>query len=246
LSDGHGFTLVTGGAGSGKTTLIRALLNRITAEVRVGLIANTHASFGNLLQWICFAFGLPSAGRSEAEMYEQLARMFIDEYAAGRRAVLIIDEAQNLSTAALEELRVLSNINVDEHLVLQVILVGQPELRDKLRLEELRQFAQRIGAEHQLGLLNHREARSYVRHRLAIAGGSEALFSLQAIDLAVWETRGVPRLINQLCDTALAHGFADGTTYVGVALMQRAIRERCSAGVFPGRSRDRGQASAVS
>jgi general secretion pathway protein A len=226
LTHDTGFCLLTGEVGSGKTTLIRHLLNTIDRDVTVGLISNTSASFGRLLQWVCMSFELEYSGKDDIDLYGIFSRFLIDQYAKGKRVVLIVDEAQNLGAARLEELRVLSNINADKHFLLQTILVGQPELRNMLRKPEMLQFEQRIGASCHVGALSAREARYYVRHRLRVAGGPVSLISESAITLAHARSRGIPRLINQYCDRALAYGFGAGAQRIDGMLMAEAIKDR--------------------
>jgi len=227
-----GFFLLTGEVGSGKTLLIRQLLGRIGAETKVGLISNTNRNLGRLLQWVSMAFELPYRGKEDAELYEQFADFLIAEYAAGRRVLLIVDEAQNLDLLMLEELRILSNLNADKHLVLQTLLVGQPELRDTLARRDLRQFAQRISIDYHLPALTLEETGNYVRHRLHIAGGSIELFDPDAIALAHQHSGGVPRLINQLCDLALVYGFAAQRQNIDVEIMTQVIGDRSAGGLF--------------
>ncbi len=233
LAQQSGFVLLTGEVGSGKTMLIRDLMARLDESTTVGLISNTHHAFGRLLQWVSLAFGLPYKDRESAELYDALTEFLIREYERGRRVLLIVDEAQNLSPHALEELRVLSNLNADQHFVLQMVLVGQPELRETLQRADLRQLAQRIAVEYHVGALEREEARSYVRHRLAVAGGHPDLIEPDAIDLAHVRTGGVPRLLNSLCDLALVYAFADQRPSVDIGLMSDAARDRAQGGLFP-------------
>src|SRR3990167_6004568 len=176
------FSVVTGDIGAGKTTLIRYLLNQIDRELVVGLISNTHPSFGELLHWILLAFNINYESKDKVGMYKAFVDFVIREYAANRRTVLIIDEAQNMSHQALEELRMLSNINADKDQVLQIIMVGQPGLREHLRDPRLEQFAQRISVDYHLGSLDLAETKSYVRHRLEVAGGNPNLISNDACE----------------------------------------------------------------
>jgi type II secretory pathway predicted ATPase ExeA len=132
--------VVTGEIGAGKTTLIRHLLNQFDDKTAVGLISNTHKAFGELIQWVSMAFGLPHEGKEKVALYQAFVDFLIKEYAKGKRTVLIVDEAQNMDADTLEELRVISNINADKHLVLQLILVGQPELRETLRRQLVKQY----------------------------------------------------------------------------------------------------------
>jgi type II secretory pathway predicted ATPase ExeA len=229
-----GFVVLTGEVGCGKTLLIRQLLSRRDEAIKVGVISNANHAFGNLLQWICLAYGLQYRGKCDAELYEMFASFLVTEQAAGRRVVLIVDEAQNLGPAKLEELRVLSNLNTDSHLLLQIILVGQPELREQLQRTELRQFAQRIGVDHHLPPLSTVEARRYIWHRLRVAGGRLGLIDLAAVDLVCTASRGVPRLINQLCDSALVYGYAERQRIVDRNLVLQVVRDRAAGGLLAG------------
>jgi len=228
-----GFTVITGEIGSGKTTLIRKLLEEIVDEVTVGLVSNTHRNFGELLQWVLLAFGLEYRDKKKVELYHTLAEFIIREYGQGRNTVLIIDEAQNLSPEALEELRMLSNINADKDQVLQLILVGQPGLRDILRLPELCQFAQRIAVDYNLKPLSLEETWLYVRHRVGTAGGDPNLFDTKACAAVYYYTGGTPRLINILCDTALVYGFAEQKRRISADLICQVARDKSKGGIFP-------------
>ena len=244
LANEAAFLLITGEVGSGKTTLIRYLLGLVDERNTVGLISNTARNADRLLQWVCSAYGLDVAGGDDVALYNGFVDFAIKEYAGGRRVVLIVDEAQNLGRHKLEELRVLSNVNVDKHLVLQTILVGQPELRDLMRSPQLRQFAQRIGADYHIGTLSEAETFNYVRHRLRVAGSPRLdVFRTAALQLVHASSRGVPRLVNQLCDTALVYGYAEQCERIDAALMQDVIKDRCAGGIFPGRDVRVSQAS---
>jgi general secretion pathway protein A len=177
LMNQAGFTVISGDIGAGKTTLIRHLLDNMDRDHTVGLISNTHHSFGELLQWILLAFNLEHAGMTKVEMYQRFVDFIIDEYAHNRSTVLIVDEAQNMSAETLEELRMLSNVNADKDQALQVILVGQNELRDTLRRPDLVQFAQRISVDYHLQPLSEDETAHYIRHRLKVAGGRPDIFT---------------------------------------------------------------------
>ncbi len=233
LGNQAGFTTITGGIGTGKTTLIRHLLNNMAQDVTVGLISNTHRSFGELLQWILLAFNLDHAGKSKVEMYHTFIDFMIDEYAQNRRTVLIVDEAQNMSAETLEELRMLSNVNADKDQVLQVILVGQQQLRDTLRRPDLVQFAQRIAVDYHLTPLTAEETTAYIRHRLTVAGGNPELFTDEAC-LAVHKySSGVPRLVNLLSDLALVYGYAEQREHIDADLVTDVAREKQAGGIFP-------------
>src|ERR1700683_3926037 len=206
------FSLLTGEIGSGKTTLVRHLLRNLGDQVTVGLISNSHSHFKSIHRWALSALNIVPKDDSDVAQYEALVDSLIQNYAKGRRTLLIIDEAQNLALDVLEELRLLSNVNSERDLVLQILLVGQPELRRKLARPELQQFAQRVSVDFHLRPLERNEVHAYVRHRLEGAGRGTPIFLPDAIEFVHARTRGVPRLINQLCDFALLYAFADGRT----------------------------------
>jgi general secretion pathway protein A len=233
-----GFFLLTGEVGSGKTLLIRQLLKQLGGETTVGLIANTNKHLGRLLDWVSLAFSLDYKNKCDAELYEQFADFLIAEYAAGRRVLLIVDEAQNLDLLMLEELRVLSNLNADKNLILQTLLVGQPELRATLARRDLRQFAQRISIDYHLPALSMDETYDYVRHRVRVAGGEASLFDKAAIGMAHEQSGGVPRLINQLCDMALVYAFAAQRPAVDAEIMTQVVGDRSAGGIFRAPRRD--------
>lgn len=233
LMNQAGFTVITGEIGAGKTTLIRQLLEQVDQDLTVGLVSNTHSSFGEMLQWVLLAFGLAYRGKEKVEMYETLVDFLINEYSNNRRTVLIIDEAQNMSMEGLEELRMLSNINANKDQIFQLILVGQPELKEKLRRPELTQFAQRIAVDFHLETLGLQETWKYIRHRLRIAGGDPDLFDSAACAAIHYYTRGVPRLINVLCDTALVCAFAEEMNYIDADLIHDVVKDKKVGGILP-------------
>jgi type II secretory pathway predicted ATPase ExeA len=230
-----GFTVITGEIGSGKTTLVRQLLSQIRANenLRIGLVSNTHRSFGELLQWVLLAFELEYRGKEKVELYQTLARFLTQEYELGNRTILVIDEAQNLDIEALEQLRMLSNINADKNQFLQLVLVGQPNLRDTLRQPELEQFAQRIAVDFHLKPLNLQETCEYIRHRVVIAGGDANLFEAAACVTVYYYARGIPRLVNVLCDTALVCGYADNNPRITSDLIHDVVRDKNMGGISP-------------
>jgi type II secretory pathway predicted ATPase ExeA len=230
-----GFTVITGEIGSGKTTLIRRLLGQIEDNegYKVGLVSNTHRSFGELLQWILLAFRLEYRGKEKVELYQTLSEFLLREYDLGHRTILIIDEAQNLDIESLEQLRMLSNINAGKDQILQLMLIGQPALRDMLRRPELEQFAQRIAVDFHLRPLDLQSTNDYIRHRLTVAGGDPDLFEDAAGISVYYYTRGIPRLINVLCDTALICGYADQKSRIDADLIHDVVRDRSVGGILP-------------
>ncbi|MEW6331190.1 MAG: AAA family ATPase [Pseudomonadota bacterium] len=233
LENQAGFCVITGKAGTGKTTLLRRLLNQIGADVSIGLITNTHHSFGELLRWILHAFDLDDGAGNRARQHQLFVDYLIGQYAKNRRTMLIIDEAQNMSAEALEELRMLSNINSEKDLLLQVILVGQPPLRDILRRPELEQFAQRVAVDYHLEGLSSEETRGYIRHRLRVAGGEHELFTDDACEAVFVHSGGIPRLINLLCDLALVYAYAGQAAVVTGELIEQIVNDRAQHGALP-------------
>ncbi len=233
LMNHAGFTVISGDIGAGKTTLIRHVLNNMDREHTVGLITNTHRDFGELLQWTLLAFNLEHSGMNKVEMYQRFVDFIIDEYAHNRRTVLIVDEAQNMAPETLEELRMLSNINADKNQALQVVLVGQRELRETLQRPDLAQFAQRISVDYHLQSLSESETAGYIRHRMEVAGGDPDTFTEMACKAIHRYSGGVPRLINLLCDTSLVYGFAEQKHRIDAQLATDVAREKQAGGIFP-------------
>ncbi|MCW8855212.1 MAG: AAA family ATPase [Gammaproteobacteria bacterium] len=228
-----GFSVICGDTGAGKTTLIRRLLNELGDDTTVGLITNTHQSFGELLNWVLMAFGIDSEEKSKAQMHQIFVTFLVEQYAQNKHTVLIVDEAQNMSADTLEELRMLSNINADKDQVLQVVLAGQPALRETLRKPELMQFAQRIAVDYYLEALNKEETSTYIKHRLKIAGAEKNIFTEDACAAIYQYSGGTPRLINLLSDTSLVYGFAEQKQTVDADIVNDVVREQHSHSVVP-------------
>ena len=233
LHNESGITVITGEVGAGKTTLIREVLRNMSKDIEVGLITNAHNGFGDLLQLVLMAFNITTENQDKASRYKVLIDFLINSYAANKTTVLIVDEAQNMDVDTLEELRLISNINVDKHLVLQLVLVGQPELLEKLQRDDLRQLAQRVSVDYKIKPLGYKETKAYIKHRLVVAGGNENIIDKYAIAAVFYYSGGVPRLINTLCDFALVFGFSEGLQQITLDIILDVIKGKQAGGVFP-------------
>ncbi len=232
IAHGAGFTVITGGIGCGKTTLVQHLLVNLGEEVTVGLISNTYKEIGDLLKWVLLSFGQPYDVDDKVALFDRLQRFLIDQYARGQRTVLIIDEAQNLDGGTLEELRMLSNINSGKDQLLHLVLVGQPQLKALLRQPEFEQFVQRVSSDFHITPLEWDEVPEYIRYRLRVAGREAPLFEENA-ELAIFKASGgVPRRINVLCDTALVYGFSQEAERISVCIVLEMLRDKAEYGVF--------------
>jgi type II secretory pathway predicted ATPase ExeA len=228
-----GFMVVSGEIGCGKTTLIRHLLNNLAPDLTVGLVYNTHRDISNLLEWIMLSLGLPYEGQSNVALFDAFQRFLIEQYGFGKSVLLIIDEAQNLSPDALESLRMLSNINADKHQLLQIMLVGQPQLKDMLMRPELMQFAQRVEVDFHIKPFAAADVQSYIEHRLSIAGRITPLFTPEAIAKIAEASQGVPRRINILCNTALVYGFSSEAELIDLGLVEEVLSDKAEFGALP-------------
>lgn len=238
LMSNAGFTVVTGEIGAGKTTLIRVLLSKIDRNCVIGLINNTHEAFGELMVWVLDALEIESKATDNAGRYRDYIDFVVEQHAQGRTVVLIVDEAQNLSVQALEELRLLSNVNIDSDIFLQLVLSGQPELVEKLNRPELVQFAQRIGVEYHLKALSYPETQNYIEYRLQIAGAKHKIFTNEACAMIYCYSEGIPRRINTLCDFAMVYAFADDRFEVDVELLTEMIRDKKATRIVRERQSD--------
>lgn len=224
-------TVITGEIGAGKTTLLRHLLRTLPEEFTVGLISNAQGNRGELLHWVLMALGVPTAtDATYVQLFAQFQDFLIEEYASGRRTMLIFDEAQNLSVETLEELRMFSNINADKDELIQLVLVGQPELRDLISEPRLVQFAQRVAAEYHLPAMPADAVAAYIAHRMAVAGATREIFTPAACECVHLASRGVPRLVNQICDYALVYAFTDGLDTVDAAVIEQVVTDRRTHG----------------
>jgi type II secretory pathway predicted ATPase ExeA len=217
--------------GAGKTTIVRRFLKNALRDITVGIISNPSKSLGWLLSWVAMAFEFPDAGQDVARTYDNLVRFLLEQYAKGKRSVLIIDEAQNLDVNMLEELRMLSNVNNGKDQLLQVVLVGQPELLETLNRPDLRQFAQRVSVHCHLDPLAPSETAAYIRHRLDMVGASGPLFDDKSSATVHFFTGGVPRLINLLCDQALLYSFSEDQPQVSAEMVAEVVIDRARSGL---------------
>jgi general secretion pathway protein A len=221
-----GFVVITGEIGSGKTTLIESFLKEIQSDVVIAQINQTQVSAIDFLQAVLVQFGFSPFKMKKAELIATLNNFLIEQYAAGRKVLLIVDEAQNLSMRVLEEIRLLSGVETTKEKVLRIILAGQPELSEKLDAPELIQLTQRIRLRFHLTTLSAPEMRAYIQHRLEVAGGGDRqIFAEEAYADIFRYTGGVPRLVNTLCDTAMMAAFTADRDTVTLADIHQAIEE---------------------
>ncbi|MEH6591231.1 MAG: AAA family ATPase [Halioglobus sp.] len=227
-----GITVISGEVGAGKTTLLRHLIDEHDDDSLVfGFITDTEKNAENqLLSWVSMAFGLDHSG-TPIDLKKRFQQFLIDNYARGKQTALIVDEAQNLGDGALEQLRVLNNINSGQDELLKIILVGQPELLDQLQHPDLMQIAQRVSVEFHLSTLKADDSLDYIRHRLKVAGATYEIFDELAMYCIYYLSGGVPRLINTLCDFSLVFGYSSGKKKIGIPVVLEVAKGRKIGGV---------------
>ena len=226
IRDNAGFVLLTGEIGAGKTTIIRTLIKEIPQEIRISRVNNTKVSSYQLISMINEDFGLAPEGKDKAQMLRNLTDFLIQQYADGGRAMIIIDEAQNLTPDLLEEIRLLSNLETDKAKLLQIVLIGQPELNYTLRQPGLEQLRQRIAINTFISRLNREETEAYILHRLKVAGNEEAVKFEEGVMDAVYDfSQGTPRLINMLCEFTLLAAFTDEKTGIDLDFIKEIITD---------------------
>ncbi len=231
LTSGASFILLTGEIGTGKTTLVREVLRRfVPRETEVALVFQTNVSAEQLLNMLLTEFELPTHPGDKPGALDQMNQFLVENYSKNRKVLIVVDEAQNLSAEALEELRMLSNLQSDDRMLLQVLLVGQPQLKRKLLDPGLAQFAQRIGVNYHLTGLTPEETVEYIRYRLEKSGGQPDLFSPEAMALVQQASFGVPRSINLICGSALLYAFADQVRSVGPEHVSQVVEDRSGLG----------------
>ena len=221
-----GFLTLIGEAGTGKTTLLKRILDEIEGETQVVFVFNPGVSFDELLEFICSELGIAADGRRRLQMLERLNEYLLEQLTAGRNVVVMIDEAQTLSDAVLEELRLLSNLETSKEKILQILLAGQPELEEKLRRPGLRQLRQRIAVRATLRPMRLTEIGAYVQTRLHSAGASrDDLFTKAALHKIWRSSKGIPRVVNVICDNAMMIAFAEGKKRIGYSVAVEAVRD---------------------
>jgi general secretion pathway protein A len=220
-----GFVVITGEIGSGKTTLIESFLKELPADIVVAQISQTQVTALDFLQAVLVQFGFSPFKMRKAELISTLNNFLIEQYAAGRKVLLIVDEAQNLSMRVLEEIRLLSGVETTKEKVLRIILAGQPELSAKLDAPQLEQLMQRVRMRFHLTTLTQTETRGYIEHRLEVAGAEREIFAADTFEEIFRYTGGVPRLINTLCDTAMMAAYVENRETVGRAQIVGAVQE---------------------
>jgi general secretion pathway protein A len=228
-----GFIVISGEIGTGKTTLIKALLQRLDNQTEVASIFNTTVGPEEFLNLVLQEFDQDPAGTGRTEKLDRLNTFLIDHYAHDHRVVLIVDEAQNLSIETLEEIRLLSNLQTAKDYLLQIVLVGQPELRHKLSHPRMVQLAQRIAVHYHLAPLTEKETELYIQHRLEVASGegnTRNIFTEDALDVIFQHTQGTPRLINLLCDACLVYAYADEVRVITGAMVEEAVKSQEESG----------------
>jgi general secretion pathway protein A len=228
VPESGGFIQLTGEVGTGKTTLCRTLLlNRMPANANVAVVMNPQLSPREFLQAICEELGVeaPQAADSIKALIDALNRHLLAAHAEGRRTILVVDEAQNLAPEVLEEVRLLTNLETSKQKLLQIILIGQPELRELLARNDLRQLAQRITGRYHLEPLSREETASYIEHRLQVAGALGEVFDPGAKRMVYRLSQGIPRLVNVICDRALLGAYSQGKRLVNARLVRRAAAE---------------------
>jgi general secretion pathway protein A len=231
LMDRIGFIVLTGEIGAGKTTIVKQFLNQLDGDTDVAVIFNTNVTGEQLLELVLNEFQVDTPVQGKATYINALNRFLIDKYGLGRKALLIVDEAQNLGEEGLEEIRMLSNLHTDKDTLLQIMLVGQPGLRVNLEKPSLAQLKQRVGVSYHIAPLSLDETREYIDHRLERAGAvNPAIFTPEAVALIFQHSAGIPRTINILCDGALVYGYADELKTIEAPVVEQLIEDRQGAG----------------
>ena len=233
ISESKGFAVITGEVGSGKTTLINYLLYNLELDIHIGLITNTNIPASQFLKAICREFEIDVDVKEKVDIMEIFQDFLLERYSQNERVLLIIDEAQNISREAMEGIRMLSNLEAEKSHLIQIILIGQPELKHQLQRNDLKQFAQRVSTHYHINGLNKDEVNNYIRYRLKVGEAKNLdIFEKDAVELIYQHSLGIPRIINVICDTALVYGYADGIKIIDKSLIETVIKEREESGIF--------------
>ncbi len=226
ISERNGFVVITGEIGSGKTTVCRMLLNKLDPSTKIALVLNTHLGKKELLTTILEDLDIEYRTTSKTHLLSALNKYLIKQASDDVNVVLIIDEAQNLSPSVIEEVRMLSNLETEKEKLIQIVLIGQPELKKKLALPKLEQFRQRVVFQYHIMPLKYEEASDYIKHRLKTAGNDDAdIFTQGAIDEVFNFSQGVPRLINLACHNALISGLIADSKHITVDVVRDAVKD---------------------
>ena len=232
LIENVGFILLTGEVGTGKTTLVRHIMDQFESQKDIAVIFNTNVSADELICLILQSFELEPEPGSKTKNIDILYQFLIQKYSQNRPVLLIIDEAQNLSDEVIEEVRMLSNLQSDDQSLIQIMLVGQSELKDRLLRPGHGAFAQRIAVNFFLSGITKKETESYISYRLEKAGGNQNIFSSEAIEMIFKASRGIPRTINLLCDAALVYGFGYEFETIDAPVIEQVIKDKGGMGLF--------------
>lgn len=239
LMENVGFVLLTGDVGTGKTTLVRHIMDQFESEKDIAVIFNTNVSADQLICLVLQSCNLEPEAGNKTQNIEIFYEFLIGKFVQNVQVLLIIDEAQNLSDEALEEVRMLSNLQSDDQILVQIMLVGQPELKDRLMKPEHNAFAQRIAVNFTLTGLTDKETEAYISHRLKKAGGNPGIFSPEAIETIFKTSKGVPRTINYLCDAALVYGFGYEYETIDAPVIEQVIKDKGGMGLSVGKENNK-------
>jgi len=233
INENKGFAVITGEIGAGKTTLINYFLYKTKLDFQIGLINNTNIPASQFLKAVCNELEIEYSYEDKINLMDSFQNYLLKQYSEKNRVILIIDEAQNLSPKIMEEIRMISNLESEKNHLLQIVLFGQPELKAKLQRKELKQFAQRVSVHFHLKGLKKDEVKKYILYRLKVGCAKNLnLFNDDAIDLIYLHSKGIPRIINIICDTALVYGYADSMKVITKDVIEEVIKERDQSGIF--------------